>query len=105
MLARAPFGSLCGILTVILGMCFFSDSLLHLPCYFHQRSHAKSATAGVEPGFARFQEGGTGDIEMDPGLAGDEFFQELCGGDGAAPAAVADVLDVGHFTANLLAEL
>src|SRR6478752_100569 len=71
---------------------------------FDEGADGVAGAAGVEPGFAGFEEGGTGNVEVDPGFAGDEFFQKLGGGDRAAPAAFADVFDIGHFAFDLLAE-
>src|SRR5262245_28737745 len=81
-----------------------SVSVTDLPTgHFHQRPHAIATAARLNPGLARFQKRRASDVEMDPGFAADKLFEELGRGDRAAPAAVADVLDVGDFAADLLA--
>ena len=69
---------------------------------FDQRAHELAAGAGVAPGLGLVAKRRAGDVEVRPGRVADELLEELGGRDRAAPAAVADVLDVGHFALDQL---
>lgn len=70
----------------------------------NETAYHGAGCAGIMMSFWLVHKSGTSDIDVQPGLAVDEPFEEFGGRDCTAPSPIAHVLDIGHIATYLLIE-